>query len=538
MLKEIGIIDINQYFIRVVVITFNSISDNFVIQKVAIERAPENSVKNSVIVDSLAVKNSILKLIRQNRIKTRTFYLTVSGRYTYTKPLDIPQLEDSDIYKALDLQIRNLIPIQKNVVYDFLTLSNLSSKNQRILLVALEEETIISRLNLLNTIKLSIKGVNVSSISSAHLFQNKLYENKTIAIIFVSDISTDVVVIKKGKISFIRTIQIGLNDFINSISQKRKITEGESFNLWLNSYANFGVTDSDGFKEEVLPVIESISSEIEESILFYENLPEGEVIELVILCGEISRFINLDYYLQSKLSKKIVYYKLSDYISLNKDEIAESIFAPVSMEFSHLIGQAVSCLSDGKVGSINLLPREFVKKEKESKFALINIFLFVLFLSCLVAHFFYTYNKLKISEKKLKNLELKIKGMDMSYIEKLEEDNKNLTHKVKALRILYLDEIPIKHIVKEVAILIPQNVFLKRMEMEKDGSLLIDGRAETQEEVGFVLESLKSSKFFKNVSLISTHKFQDENGKEYTNFKMVITCKIRAELSKNNETKN
>lgn len=266
-----------------------AVLDNF-----ALVQCPPQAMNNGEITDSLLISEAIKAAFKENGFSNRRTCVGLSGTAVIVKKISIPKVESQNLKEQVNYEAAQYLPFdinQVNIDYHQLSFSQ-SAGNIDLLVVAAQNEFILSYLESVNRAGLKCQILDVSSLALANVFElNYGKTSEPIAIFNFGSTITNFLVLLQGEVIFSRDIPVGGFHFTNEISKNMGITYEEAESLKI----------SQGNKQEVPEdtrtfmnvALEHVTEEIRNSIDFYTATANGLLISRAYFTGGASLTIGL-----------------------------------------------------------------------------------------------------------------------------------------------------------------------------------------------------------------------------------------------------
>ncbi|MEK7565698.1 MAG: type IV pilus assembly protein PilM, partial [Patescibacteria group bacterium] len=266
-------------------------------------------VKSPDLTDQRAVAETIKKLVSDLAVGTRNVVISLPEAHVVTRVIETPLLADEELDSAMKWEAEQYIPLPLDEVY--LRHQVLSTPTQpgidakmEVLLVAAPNKMIDGYLSVLNLAGLEAVGIETEILAiSRSLVSNDPYSPTTLILNF-GGTTTDLSVVRKGNISFVRSISSG------SEAITRAIVLGLGLDpMQAEEYKKtYGLDSSklDGKVAAVIkPVMETIVAEIKKAIFYYQTKHPDDPVKRVVLAGGMARMAGLIEYLGGELALEV-----------------------------------------------------------------------------------------------------------------------------------------------------------------------------------------------------------------------------------------
>lgn len=228
-------LDIGTSGARAVEVKWHKRENSYQIAKAASIELPRGSVRNGVITDEPAVVKALKKLWRLGHFSTKRVAFGLADASVLTRQIDLPWMPADDFRTALQYQVGDVLPVERNTVqmdYHLLSEEQRVDENQqvvdmnRILLVAASSESITAVAEVLR--RAGLEPVIADSAAFALIraaCQGKLPTTTDAhAIVDLGADQLTVVIHQGGQPRFIRTIaNLGGDTATESVADRLRI---------------------------------------------------------------------------------------------------------------------------------------------------------------------------------------------------------------------------------------------------------------------------------------------------------------------------
>lgn len=412
-------------------------------------------------------------LVTDFRIKKPRVTIVISSSVVTTKNIEIPSIDSQEIEGAVDLQAGRHTPYSREeVTIGYTPITTYQAKYTKVLLVIAHKDAIRQKIDILNKGNLTEGRIVFIPEAVAQWYYSLLEpkEKNCFAVFHINVRFTDFMVVKEGKLAFVRTLPLG----------RIHLSRNEFF------YRKF-------------------EQEIENSLESYEKEGIAELPKKLVISGALKDMEELELSLKGiPLPIEVIPYYKNLTIPAKLEEIAKST------SFLPLI---VSLIQENKL-TIDLLPVDLkMQRSVEAKgkeiiktgilIAVIFSFIWGIFLTKVYTRTTYL-KKLMLKYEDLNN-EAKVWEEGMAKLKVIKD---YLARQGKFLEVL-----------SSLYQAVPQTMYLSGITFDRRKNLNIKGTSDFMAEVFSFVSSLEASDCFKNVKIKYTTK-RKEKGKELAVFEI------------------
>ncbi len=329
---------------------------------------------------------SLRQFVSNNSIGKEDFIVSVSSQNSFARFVTLPPVEEKKIPEIVKFEAAQQIPFDMNEVqWDWQLIGESGSKERKVGLFAIKNETVMRELDFLQAENLPVSTVQITPMA---LYNFLCYDrpdltkssSKASIVLNIGAEFTDLVIGTKDTV-WQRSIPMGGNTFTRAISDTFKLNFEKAEKLkrtaTMSKYAR-------QILQAMKPVFTDLAGEIQRSIGFYSSSnPNSKVVHAIALGGG-TKMRGLVKYLQQTLQVPVdipdAYQQLSIDSSLSAAKFHENV-----SDFGVVYGLAVQGLGAGKMEN-NLLPKSVAKSMLwASKAKFFNLAASLILLACALA---------------------------------------------------------------------------------------------------------------------------------------------------------
>jgi type IV pilus assembly protein PilM len=270
-----------------------------------------------------AIKSAILRA-GPKKINTKKVICSLSESKVFLRILSIPHMAEEEIGEAIKWEIEASIPLSIDQVYYDWQLIGSNKSSQSVLTVAVARDVVDELVEILEAAGLEVYGLEAESVAMARslVLQQKKQKkelsrgdkekdadaHKDVALIVDLGAQRTGFILTEGNIPFFTSSvpfsSFGITSMISRIlgisnedAEKIKVTQGMS-----------ACSINDNLNESMGAYLESLATEIEKSIDFYQSIDKmdhSSKVEDIIICGGGANLKGIIPYLVKRLGRKI-----------------------------------------------------------------------------------------------------------------------------------------------------------------------------------------------------------------------------------------
>lgn len=305
--KNIISIDIGSYETKIIEVKKN---DNYIqVNKAFYILTPESCYEDGHIKNERVLIDVMKEVLNQNKISSKKAYLTIKSTAIITREIPFPVVEPKEIEGMLKFQLPEYLPmdVSRYVVQHKIIGKVFDGEKERlnVLIVAIPKDIVEKHFCVLTELNLKPKILDYQSNSISKLIwfidsinDGIFISDKTIAAIDLGHNSTNVSIIKNGKLQTSRAIEIGGEDLDNNILNLFKINKKELLEKKAEiediSVIDDGYSDYNRLINITKTTIEGIISKVDKIIKYYVSKEIENEINMILLYGGLSKLYGVD----------------------------------------------------------------------------------------------------------------------------------------------------------------------------------------------------------------------------------------------------
>lgn len=245
---------------------------------------PLDAAKDSEVLDAGAVAVALRQLWTGARFKAKEVTLGVASRRILVREYTTQAMRPDLLRDALPFQVQDLLPVPASqAVLDFFPLSQQGDQISG-LLVAAVSETIEQIISTLDRVKLRTRHVDLTAFGLARATVSLFAPDENVAIVFVGDHTTQVVVARGGVPQFVRILPIDMPTA--AVLRKSGQVEIPAIEPVVETVAAGSIrprgamrTNSSG------PAISDLAGRVRSTLAFFGSRPSAAPLSSVLVTG-------------------------------------------------------------------------------------------------------------------------------------------------------------------------------------------------------------------------------------------------------------
>jgi type IV pilus assembly protein PilM len=548
--------------------------------------------------DPDSMSRLFMRLVSEKSITSKDTISFIGGQNIFVKFISLPQMPRDDLRQSIWWEAERSAPFSlQEALFDYHVLKEVTfedgTKKVDVLVAAapkkdIENHTILLRQAGLNPIAVSVKPFAVAAALKKTV---SMTGEKCVAIVDVGSVTTTLVVIKEGHISFVREIRIGDRDLTRAICQELNIdvTEAEilkrrhgcalheeearllaiavrneldhmkdGISFWedIRDEAKSkieikDVSTPEGEEEAkqvsvaIRHVVEKLLGEFERSLGFYRQQAPEDKISLLILSGKGAELRDFDKLVSARMHLEVQNANPVAGIKIGSPLIDEAELKIIAPRLSAAVGLA----QKSAVSFVNLLPgkvrRAAMRRSAEEGGRLSPRQIAVALAVALIALFVVMHSAQARYESDIKAINNQLERLEPSFrqAKKRKADTVRMKEEIKAVSMLRDRQLfwfdimrELSHAVIRDKLWLTKAMFVKTAgkEGEAQFDLTASGLAFSHAQVTEFVIRLENRDYFNGVSLKTSQPVK-KNERELYSF--IISCRISKEKKENSKRK-
>lgn len=299
-------IDISSASVKIIEISHKG--DKYCLEGYGCENLPLNALEEHVIKDIDAVSDCIKRLMSRTHFTTKQVALAVPDSAVISKLVQMNDgLSDEEMEELVLIEADKYIPYPINEINLDFEIQGHSAKNSAmldVLIVASKAENVTSRVEAVERAGLEAQVVDVESFAverAAQQFINdgQVEHDKTLAIIDLGTIYTNLFVLHGGNLVFSREEKFGGRQLIEAIAEYYQMPFEDAM-----AAKNEGTLPTDYEMQVLNPFKELVLQQIKRTLQFFYSSTQHGSVDQIVLAGGLSRMPGLVNLIQERMDLK------------------------------------------------------------------------------------------------------------------------------------------------------------------------------------------------------------------------------------------
>ncbi len=304
-------IDLGHHTIKVLQI--DRTTAGWAIERLAVTPTPPDAIKESIVIDPVAVGVAIKQLMREYHISASSCHIAVAGASVVVRTVRIPRMPEATLRKSIKYEASRYVPSSVEDSYiEFEILGETEEGQMDVLIVAAARDVLESRVKACEAAGLEVESVDVEPfaafravVEADHRFD---WMDSTVAFVDLGASTTNISVIHKGTFAMTRSIPLGSQSLTEALKSYFKLSpeDAESGKAQLNLLELLEDADKDNPPLRVVqPQVDDLIRELRRSLNYYQSQQtdnaEAKNVSTIILSGGGAKMAGLPEYVTHKL---------------------------------------------------------------------------------------------------------------------------------------------------------------------------------------------------------------------------------------------
>lgn len=269
---------------------------------------PQKALTSSLQADTESLAVAIKQLIQSTGTKTRTVNLALPESKVFTRVIEVPQLSPRELTSAIKWEAEQYIPLPLDQVnVDFTVLQdgkNTQTNKMEVLLVAAPKALVDKYVSIMELAELNAVSAETEIIATSRAVGRSLPNVRTVMIVSLGALSTDIAILRSGILMFTRSVSTGGEALTRAIAQNLdfNLTQAEEYKR------AYGL-QQDKLEGKIIaaakPIMDTILQEIKRAMAFYSEKYKEEHVDTVILSGGTARLPGMVIYMAQALNCEV-----------------------------------------------------------------------------------------------------------------------------------------------------------------------------------------------------------------------------------------
>lgn len=288
--------------------------------------------------DQMKLAQTVQQLVRQAGVSTHNVAVGIPSSRVFTTVADIERLPENELAKAIPYQADSLIPTplaESKMDWALVGDSPKDKTKQEVLISSVTNKFVEARLDMLESIGLNVIAFEPDNLAMARALAAPSPEPQLI--LDIGRQSTDLVILMNGVPRLTRSVPYGVEAMVRTAAQNLNVDEKQAEQFVFK----FGMSKEklEGQVYQALSnTVESLTTEVEKSIKFFQTRYEGQKVLRIIVTGGASVMPEFPLFLANKFGVNVEIGNAWRNVSYSRDR--ENELLAISNQFGVAVGLA------------------------------------------------------------------------------------------------------------------------------------------------------------------------------------------------------
>lgn len=282
---------------------------SFKVSRLGVAPTPPGAITDGFAAGADALGAAIKNLLSTAGIRGNRVVTALGGEAVIIRELKLPEMPEAELEQAIAYEAERYLPYGvRDVSRDFQVLGKAAEEGQiEILLVAARKEVVNRQLAALQSIGLSANVLDVAPFSMLRAVGARNGDGATVVYVDLGAESSDIIIMEGDRLRLCRNISTGGNAITKAIAEAMSLElpaaqtlKEDRAQLLLEGQQPDDPTVGH-LHEAILPVINSIFTEVRRSLDYYQTRSRGQAVGRVLLTGGTAKLRNLAPFLSEEL---------------------------------------------------------------------------------------------------------------------------------------------------------------------------------------------------------------------------------------------
>lgn len=277
-------------------------------------KTPEDSIKDGVVSDSVAVADTVRHLVRSAKFTATNAVVGVAGPSVIVRTVHVPQMSEAMLRKSIRYEAGRYVPSNVDDSFiEFEIIGPAAEGQMNVLVVAAPRDLVRSRVQAVEEAGLEVDLVDVEAFAMYRAIvesdEARGYQDETVALLDIGSGATQVSVVNHGVFAMTRTIPQAGRMLTEALKNQFKLSDedAESGKAQLNLedlLTGTGPVENPPLRV-LQPHVDELVREVRRSLNYYQSQhsdsgPAGQV-GRIIVAGGAAALPGLAAYMTSRL---------------------------------------------------------------------------------------------------------------------------------------------------------------------------------------------------------------------------------------------
>lgn len=254
-------------------------------------------------IDLKKLSDTIKQLTEDAKVTTNNVVASLDASQSYVAVIKTPRLNHSELAESIKFQADKVIPMSVDQVkLDWAVISDdPESEELEILLVASPNVIADKYLSIVQNAGLELLALEINSIAQSRSLIREIDRSKSLAIVDIGSISSDITIIDSMVPKLVRSANVG-GEVLNRVLSQNLAIDNAQADQFIKKFGMDQTKIEGQIFKTLKPIIDHLTEELNRSIDYFQEKNNGKKIDKIILTGGTSALIGLPLYIANATS--------------------------------------------------------------------------------------------------------------------------------------------------------------------------------------------------------------------------------------------
>lgn len=265
---------------------------------------PPKSLTSTIQADKEALAQTIKQLLKDTGAKSRAVHFALPESQVFTRVISMPQLSQRELASAIKWEAEQYIPLpldQVNLDYTVLRDNKLTGNNTMEILLLAAPKTLLEKYMMYADMSgLTPVGAETEVIAASRALASSVEGVTTVMIVSIGALTTEVAIVRRGILSFTRSISTGGDAITRAIAQGLEFTpqQAEEYKRTYGLLTDQLEGKVFGFAK---PMVDTIVGELKRIVVYNQEKYKDERIDSILLSGGTAKLPGMIVYIAENM---------------------------------------------------------------------------------------------------------------------------------------------------------------------------------------------------------------------------------------------
>lgn len=270
-------------------------------------KTPQKTKQNNGSEDStMAISNAIKDLYKEAHISTNKVITALPESQIFTRVVEMPKISPAELKNAINWEAEQYVPIPMNEVkLDWKILGDAKTPGKvEVLLIAAPINLVNQYIAILKQAGLNTVSLETETTSVVRSLVQRVESAPTTLVISIGASTTDLSIVRDGKISFTRSIGTGGLALARGVARELGFETDQAIE-YMKTYGLDPTSLEGKIMQAIKPIFDIIVNEIRRALAYYETKHPESQVKRAIVSGGTAKLPGLVVYLAEALGLEV-----------------------------------------------------------------------------------------------------------------------------------------------------------------------------------------------------------------------------------------